>query len=704
MSQNNQSTNNALTSNLAKTPPFELSELAGQFTQMVNFMQRRADIRTHLMQSNVDNSLNAKNSLSKLKKSKHTIKQKNNIENQTALQQIMQQLAEQLSEGHTILTLNTEIFEQNQLYHHLKNSEWVHILPNQVHSSNNQIPLTINKPLIMQIISQENGYEVWDNGDETKSSRIVVWLHRQWYAERQLALQLLTIAKRTVTQLNIDSLDTTAETKTLINETTPIKTANDRQQLAIHNACCHALSIITGGPGTGKTFTVAQLVIALQHAHNDQKKLNPYLPPLSIALTAPTGKAAQRMQESLLQNLQGEKIQLDNAKTLHRLLGIGSNGMPRYHHDNPLPDDLVIVDEASMLGLELASQLVDAIKPTGRLILLGDANQLAAVDAGAVLADLCLVEVLQPYRTELTESRRFDDTSAIGQLALMIKQSAITTTQKKQKIQAVKKLLKPNATNSAINFYKIEYHTKNATTPHHSNDYKMLYQQMREPFGAFFAMTKALLKQPLTLATLQPPKNLEQPLQTDKKKVASSELEKLFQSFDKYRILSAGHHGKLGDRAINQMISQYHKRKILNLPLSDSYFYHGQPIMMLHNDYQLGVFNGDIGICLLIDNPQDSQPPQLMACFTDKVIEISQLNSESCATAYALTIHKSQGSEFERVTVCLDSMHGRLLSQELIYTAVTRSKQTLDIYSNEMLLNTAILQKGNRQTGLALQF
>lgn len=628
----------------------EPSELAQNFIQIASFMQNRANTRL---------TLKNKNSLSNLKNFNNQNTKEKNSDSKLALQQIFAQLAEQLNEGHTILTLDTTNPEQNHLYQSLKHSEWVHKLDNSQAQ-------TIDKPIIMQA-RVEHSINEW--GETEMAGRVVVWLHRQWFAEHQLARQLLEIAKRPIEHLTI-----APPTPDNAN-----KTANERQQLAINNACQHALSIITGGPGTGKTFTVAQLVIALQHAHNQKKKKDPHTPPLSIALTAPTGKAAQRMEESLSQSLQGETVQLDKAKTLHRLLGIGSNGMSRYHHANPLPDDLVIVDEASMLGLELASQLVDAIKPTGRLILLGDANQLSAVDAGAVLADLCEVRALQPYRTELTESRRFDDTSAVGQLALTIKQSADTPADKKRKISEVKKQLKQK--NTAVTFYKLETSDKT-----HRVNYPQLYQQLGEPFGDFFALTKDLWENPL---------NLDHDL-------TQQQVENLFQTFDTYRILSAGHHGKLGDVAINQAISQFHKRDILKLPLSDSPFYHGQPIMMLKNDYQLGVFNGDIGICLKTLNAKSPQPNIVM--FPHKVVDISRLNSDSCTTAYALTIHKSQGSEFHHVAVCLDGMHARLLSQELIYTAVTRSKEKLDIYSNELVLNNAIVQKGNRQTGLALQF
>lgn len=633
-------------SNLTNEP----SELAQNFIQIASFMQNRANTRL---------TLKNKNSLSNLKNFNNRNTKEKNSDSKLALQQIFAQLAEQLNEGHTILTLDTTNPEQNHLYQSLKHSEWVHKLDNSQAQ-------TIDKPIVMQV-RVEHSINEW--GETEMAGRVVVWLHRQWFAEHQLAMQLLNIAKRPIEQLTIEPPT---------SENSDKKTANERQQLAISNACNHALSIITGGPGTGKTFTVAQLVIALQHAHNVKKKKDPHTPPLSIALTAPTGKAAQRMEESLSQSLQGETIQLDKAKTLHRLLGIGNNGMPRYHHDNPLPDDLVIVDEASMLGLELASQLVDAIKPTGRLILLGDANQLAAVDAGAVLADLCEVQALQPYRTELTESRRFDDTSAIGQLALKIKQSADTPTGKKRKISEIKKLLAQK--NTPITFHKFE---SDKTRP---VNYPQIYQQLNEPFGDFFALTKDLWENPL---------NLDHDL-------TQQQVENLFQTFDTYRILSAGHHGKMGDTAINQAISHFHKREILKLPLLDSHFYHGQPIMMLKNDYQLGVFNGDIGICLKTLNAKNNQPDIVM--FPDKAIDISRLNSDSCTTAYALTIHKSQGSEFHHVAVCLDGMHARLLSQELIYTAVTRSKRVLDIYSNELLLNNAIVQKGNRQTGLALQF
>ena len=219
---------------------------------------------------------------------------------------------------------------------------------------------------------------------------------------------------------------------------------NDQQIAAINVANNNAFSIITGGPGTGKTYTVAQLVIALQQATesrgDESKHIRFSTDSASLALAAPTGKAAQRMQESLQAALDDANVelQLQEAKTIHRLLGIGRTGRPRYDTNNPLGEDIIIVDEASMLGVELANYLVSAVKPGARLILLGDANQLAAVDAGAVLADLCRIPLLQPIHAELTESRRFSAESGIGKLATQINKAETN-------LQAIWQLLRQDA-------------------------------------------------------------------------------------------------------------------------------------------------------------------------------------------------------------------------------------------------------------------
>lgn len=641
------------------TEPTAIIEETAKLTQLANFIQYRKQQKSQL--TNTDTN---KNSLSKENQNKST-----KTKEKPKILQIFDQINEQLSEGHTVYEMTVNNEEEKSLIAELTDDNWARVIGVKEDELYNH---DTNAPIILQKLAQ-----TVDGVGETQVSYIV-WLHRQWYAEQSLAKQLMKIAHRKVAAFSGIS-----SSQEVDNGLAP----NTMQQLAIEKSSQHALSIIIGGPGTGKTFTVAKLVTTLQKEHEHKRKQDPNLPPLSITLTAPTGKAAQRMQESLRislqKSLQDEEITLDNAKTLHRLLGIGSDGTPRYHAKNPLPDDLIIVDEASMLGLELASQLVDAIKPTGRLILLGDANQLAAVDAGSVLSDLCAVTRLQPYITELTESKRFDSNSVVGQFALAIQQNLPAA----KKIKLIQQLLQPidlqaikpsqseNPTDLAgkkqqtanIPFYPIDA----------SSSLPAVFSQLAKPYHPFFALMQQWYSQPVNIFEANNRKGL-------------------FEVFDSYRILCAGHQGQLGTQSINQKMSLAFT-EFSKITRTKAYFYHGLPIIIQNNDYQLGLFNGDIAICLLYQG-------QLYACFAEKVIPIQRLSRESCDYAYAMTIHKSQGSEFHTVAICIDKAHTRLLSQALIYTAVTRSKSALSIYSAKENFELAVTQKAVRQTGLQLQF
>ena len=635
------------------TEPTATIEEIAKLTQLANFIQYRKQQKSQLT-----NTATNKNSLSK-KNQNNNKKPKE----KPKILQIFDQINEQLSEGHTVYEMTISDENEKSLIAELTDNNWASVIGACGKLDNHDT----NTPIILQKLTQSV-----DGVIETQVSYIV-WLHRQWYAEQSLAKQLMKIAQRKVAAFGISASQGTD------NGLAP----NAMQQLAIEKSSQHALSIIIGGPGTGKTFTVAKLVTSLQKGHEYKRKQDPNLPPLSITLTAPTGKAAQRMQQSLQKSLQDEEITLDNAKTLHRLLGIGSDGIPRYHAKNPLPDDLIIVDEASMLGLELASQLVDAIKPTGRLILLGDANQLAAVDAGSVLSDLCAVTRLQPYITELTESKRFDSNSVVGQFALAIQQNLPAP----KKIKLIQRLLQPidlqaikpsqsenppdlagkTQQTANIPFYPIDA----------SSSLPAVFNQLAKPYHPFFALMQQWYSKPVNI------------FEADNRK-------ELFEVFDRYRILCAGHQGQLGTQSINQKMSLAFT-EFSKITRTKAYFYHGLPIIIQNNDYQLGLFNGDIAICLLYQG-------QLYACFAEKVIPIQRLSRESCDYAYAMTIHKSQGSEFHTVAICIDKAHTRLLSQALIYTAVTRSKSALSIYSAKENFELAVTQKAVRQTGLQLQF
>lgn len=536
------------------------------------------------------------------------------------------------------------------------------------------------------IIYQNNIYQ---HNHSEQNTEVTFWLHRTWQAEFNLAKTIQNILNQPIKPLAINIPDN----------------LNAQQVQAVKVANESAFSIITGGPGTGKTYTVAQLVIALQQAQTEsdaQQALGEgatirfSTDSAGLALSAPTGKAAQRMQESLQAALDSAQVevQLQEAKTIHRLLGIGRDGRPRYHAGNPLGEDIIIVDEASMLGVELANYLVSAIKPGARLILLGDANQLAAVDAGAVLADLCRIDVLQPIHVQLTESRRFHADSGIGKLAAEINKSPAD-------MQQVWQLLNHD---DALKFHSVNIQGINSDTsdvygedldPSVSNTQlenslsnKKILSKITQNYTPYLNRVNLLIRNPIAKSVPE---------------AVSLTISELMNEFNRFRILTAGHNGEWGDHNINDYLTRWHMTQ-LKLPLGKSPWFHGRPVMVLQNNYELGLFNGDIGICL--QTQQKGEGSRLEVFFENKTqgIAVNLLNDELIATAYAMTIHKSQGSEFDHVAITFDNSNSRLLSKELIYTAVTRAKQRVSIYSTKRALQKAVQTPTQRYTGLALQF
>jgi exodeoxyribonuclease V alpha subunit len=454
-----------------------------------------------------------------------------------------------------------------------------------------------------------------------------VYFYRQWQQEHRLAEQLTRI----LTAVRPVPVQFAAG-----------ETANERQQQAITLAAKHSFSLITGGPGTGKTYTLVRIVKALQQAQPD----------LRIALAAPTGKAAQRMQSVLdiafaESGIQSSQIQ--TAQTVHRLLGLGTTGKPRYHQRAPLPYDLIVLDEGSMLDLALASLLFDAITPGTRLIILGDADQLAAVDAGAVLADLQQTPVLQEHQIHLLESKRFNATQGIGQLASAILAQDIST------------------------FWYTFHKPENHSILKHINPQQLSDQQLFDQlWQGFLPFAEAL--------------------QT------GVSVQQLFAVFDQYRILTAMRSGRLGVKRINQEMS---RRLQLTLTQTVSYgeWFTGRPVMMNRNDYNLQLSNGDIGLCLL----DETGKWQVYFAHLSQPIAVTRLPLHDISTAFAMTVHKSQGSEFTRVAVVLETAAASLLSRELLYTAVTRARQQVDLWSDDMAAEMALQNRLVRHTGLQRQ-
>ncbi|MDO4643260.1 MAG: exodeoxyribonuclease V subunit alpha [Cardiobacteriaceae bacterium] len=453
-----------------------------------------------------------------------------------------------------------------------------------------------------------------------------LWYHRNYHKEAQLAHSI----RQRLTQTSVPvSIDDIAD-----------ESLRAEQKEAIRLAASQHLTLINGGPGTGKTYTLARLIAASMRAH----------PEYRIALAAPTGKAAKRMEESLsracadLNESERNAIShaLNRAQTLHRLLGMNHNGEAQYQATQLLPYDLIIIDEASMLSLELAQALFAATSAQTRLILLGDADQLAAVDPGAILHDLSHHPSLQTHRITLRESRRFSADSGIGQLARCL------------------------SSDEACGARLLEILTYATDNIHwYANPEQDRYRQLFAPYAPY-------------LAALQESHTTPQ---------------KILAAFDEYRILCAGHHGPLGTQRINAALRLLHQRaQNLNTALE---YYHGLPLMILENDHQQQLYNGDTGICL-------DSPHGLLLHLPDRApVPLSRLNPATLTDAYALSIHKSQGSEYAHVALAVGDGNERLLSRELLYTGITRSKRTLDLYASAETVQYAADNAIRRHTGLS---
>jgi exodeoxyribonuclease V alpha subunit len=486
-----------------------------------------------------------------------------------------------------------------------------------------------------------------------------LYLARYQAYERQLAEQLLLRAA------NLPVVDEAQLSESLgrlfaFNQQQP-----DWQRLAAAQAVRRKLAVISGGPGTGKTTTVVRLLAALLE--------QPGCENLAIGLAAPTGKAAARMAEAI-RNAKAElpvseviKTALpDEARTLHRLLGSrGDSPQVRHHAANPLALDVLVVDEASMVDLALMAKLLDALPPSARLILLGDKDQLCAVEAGAVFAELCegrgfdaqaagdlqrvtgqQVPVSQPSSqlgdavVLLTHSHRFAGDSGIGELARRINGGDVSGTLN---------LLKENRSDLAWNAQP---------TP---ND---LLERLDQGYSPYISAAK------------------------------SADPAAAFAAFNAFRALCAQREGAWGVAGINEALEARIKRRS-QVP-SRERWYVGRPVMVRQNDYALGLFNGDIGICLQTDfglrvffEGEEGYRP------------FAPARLPSHDSAFAMTVHKSQGSEFSEVLLVLPELPSPLLSRSLFYTGITRAKHKVDIWGLPPRLSEAVATRAERAAGLA---
>ena len=460
-----------------------------------------------------------------------------------------------------------------------------------------------------------------------------LYLHRSWYYENRLAQQLTKMTELK----HCDQLKTTTET--LLDKYFGITATIDWQRSAAIMAINQNFCIITGGPGTGKTTTVVKILALLQEL-SDQ--------PLLIALAAPTGKAAMRLQESIGSN----KATLpctatiksaipESVTTLHRLLG-AKPASPYFRHNAKLPlvYDLVVVDEASMVDLALMSKLLDALKPGARLILLGDKDQLASVESGTVLADLTLA--LPQQTLELRKSHRFD--GDIKKLA--------TAINNQQDIEAWELFQSDNENIALLETDLIDYITQQ----------QIAYLQL---------ITK------------------------------EADFSEIYKAFNRFQALCATRLGKNSVSDITLAVEKsLSEKKLIHL---SGLWYSGRPIMITQNNAALQLYNGDIGICLR-DKEQDNQLRVFFQQADGSIKKYLPARIPHCETVFVMTIHKSQGSEFDEVLIILPETHTPILTKELLYTAITRAKKTIKLVANASVFYSTVRKRVQRVTGLAYKF
>lgn len=474
-----------------------------------------------------------------------------------------------------------------------------------------------------------------ERGQKKASCPLVVdgdhlYLHRYWQYEKCLAARICALAG--------SQKPPPAELEPMLDRYFPPNPGEtDWQREAARGAASQGFSIITGGPGTGKTTTVAKILALLLEQSDDR--------PLQIVLAAPTGKAAMRLQQAIGESKADlpcskairERIP-EEASTIHRLLRARPPS-PYFRHDasHPLPHDLIVIDEASMIDLALMAKLVAALKENARLILLGDKDQLASVESGAVLADLTLA--LPEQALELRKSWRFDENI-----------SALAEAVNRQKAVDAWSILRSAA---ATNLGLLETDLIEAIAGR-----QVEYLQLIRSGADYDAVNQA---------------------------------------FNRFQTLCSSRRGSRGVEGINSAVEQRLAGE--GLITLGGQWYPGRPLMITQNDPAMHLYNGDIGICMA----DEEQANKLMVFFARPdggVKKYLPSRLPHFVTVFAMTIHKSQGSEFDDVLLVLPDQHNPVLTKELLYTGITRARKTVTLAAEQGIFEASVRHKVERHGGL----
>ncbi|MBY6195003.1 exodeoxyribonuclease V subunit alpha [Marinobacter hydrocarbonoclasticus] len=570
-----------------------------------------------------------------------------------------------------------------------------------------------------------------------------LYLRRFWRYEQRIAegiQQRLALPSPLADPQSAASQTLSTALSKLFRSTAPV----DYQKLACALAARNRFAVITGGPGTGKTTTVVNLLAALQAVAGEspERAGRKY----RIRLAAPTGKAAARLNESIggavsklpLADLPGS-VKLEDiptkVTTLHRLLGSRPDTRQfRHHRDNPLLVDILVIDEASMVDVDLMASVFDALPASAQLILLGDKDQLASVDAGAVLGELCQRALDAHYTPDtarwlaaitgaqvpdslvdnsgqpldqavamLRKSYRFGQDSGIRQLAESVNSSELTS----QVLGQIRD----------AGFDDVIW--LNGQTPKPDPDQILELICHHAITGSPEAFRNAGQGRVVNGQALPTPVGYRHYLEVihscdltagSPREAWDAHAAEVLEAFNDFQVLCALRKGPWGVEGLNQRIAQ----KLLAEKLIDKTdgWYAGRPVLVTGNDYNLGLMNGDIGLTFSVpwDKTETGEPKAtLRVAFpsgdsTSGIRWISPSRLQQLETVYAMTVHKSQGSEFNHTCLVLPDRLSPVLTKELVYTGITRAKNWFSLITGDaQVFKDSVSQQVVRASGLALR-
>lgn len=504
-----------------------------------------------------------------------------------------------------------------------------------------------------------------------------LYLYRYWDYEKRLSDSIISRTKEDIRDIDVSLLSDSLKRVFQKNEDDDF----NRQKVAALIAAFKKFCVISGGPGTGKTFALAKILALLLEQSKENK--------LKIVLAAPTGKAAARIGESIIAakktlNCSGDVIEAipSEAFTIHRMLKT-IPGSPYFRHnaENPLDADVVVVDEASMVDLALMSKLVAAVPADARLILIGDKDQLASVEAGSVLGDICdwnnihgfsvnfrkNVEKLLGQKIEVSSNEHKEGPGLHDCMVVLKKNYRFTD---KSGIGELSRAVNHGDIDKALSLLR------------HDND-----QIEWKDLSLSHDLSRTIAKRVI--------ESYSDYLETDNPYRA-------LELFSRFKILCAVKIGPFGVNAVNSLVEQVLMREglIESVRPTSKPWYRGRPVLVTSNDYDLELFNGDIGITMPVTG---SSSKDMYVYFPGNSGELRRFLPHRLPkheTVYAMTVHKSQGSEFENILFILPDRDYPVLTRELFYTGITRAIQKVSIWGSEDIIKSTLSRKIKRTSGL----